>query len=441
MFPKSVCRQNERGQRRGQAIAFTRRLLTRWKMGERQGLWDEAVMAMHKRGQKRSKDRLTEQREADVCRLLSLGRPGQVAKRLVSPGLAETNDLVLQKLLAKFPPNPDNIAPRPIPAQPPAPELPLELAFKSLQSFPIGSGPGPDSLRVDFLKGVIGQSLDSEVLQVLRAFLQILADAEVPDMLQPWLAGGSLVGVGKVDKSGRPIALDRDARPIVMGQVFHELAFKCNFRFDAEGIKTRLLPHQLAVAIAGGPEVLVHFTRNWIAQNKGKEDMILLQKDINNGFNTVLPSILLEECRQYAPASSRFATLCYASASHLIYEGSTYTSARRQQGCPMMTALFCLVRKRHAEEVVAATGIILPFQPEYADDGFCGGRIQDVDRYFGEESRLAAKFGLKYDLSQCTDYLLSGDHFRGDLSGFQELGIQIRTDCDIQILKAPISGQ
>ena len=38
IFPKSVCKQNKRGQRQGQAIAFTRSLLTRWKMGERQGL-------------------------------------------------------------------------------------------------------------------------------------------------------------------------------------------------------------------------------------------------------------------------------------------------------------------------------------------------------------------------------------------------------------------
>ena len=78
MFPKSVCRQNKRGQRRGQAIAFTRSLLTRWKMGERQGLWDEAVMAICKCGRKGPKDNNVEQREADVCRLVSLGAPGKL---------------------------------------------------------------------------------------------------------------------------------------------------------------------------------------------------------------------------------------------------------------------------------------------------------------------------------------------------------------------------
>ena len=219
------------------------------------------------------------------------------------------------------------------------------------------------------------------------------------------------------------------------------MAFKSTFRLDAKGIKTRLLPHQLAVAIAGAPEILVHSARDWIAQNKGREDMILLQKDINNAFNTILPSVLLEECRQYAPVSSGFAAWYYGSASHLIYKGSIFVSSRGQQGYPMMMALFCLARKRYAEEAATAIGITLPFQPEYADDGFYGGRIQDIIRYFREEIRLAEKFVLKYDLSQCTIYLLSGDQFRGDVAGFQELGDQIRTGNDIQMLKKPVSGR
>ena len=61
-----------------------------------------------------------------------------------------------------------------------------------------------------------------------------------------------------------PVALDRDARPIIMGQIFRKLAFKCTFRLDAEGIKMRLLPHQLAVAVAGGAETFIHSARDWI---------------------------------------------------------------------------------------------------------------------------------------------------------------------------------
>ena len=70
-----------------------------------------------------------------------------------------------------------------------------------------------------------------------------------------------------------------------------------------------------------------------------------------------------------------------------------------------------------------------------------GGRARDVIRYFWEEIRLAANFGLKYDLAQCTVYLLAGDDFKGEVSGFQEFGVQFKSDWEIQILKTPISGQ
>ena len=78
--------------------------------------------------------------------------------------------------------------------------------------------------------------------------------------------------------------------------------------------------------------------------------------------------------------------------------------------------------------------------------GICGRWLlwrEDSGCYpnFREEIRLAEKFGLKYDLSQCTVYLLSGDQFRGDVSGFQELGVQIRTGNDIQMLKTPVLGE
>ena len=107
MFPKTVCGQNKQGQRRDQAVAFIRSLLSRWRIGERRGLWDEAVMAVRKRGPGRSQDNTSERREADVCRLVSLGCPGQAAKCSASPGLAEYNEVVKHKLLAKFPPNPN----------------------------------------------------------------------------------------------------------------------------------------------------------------------------------------------------------------------------------------------------------------------------------------------------------------------------------------------
>ena len=93
-----------------------------------------------------------------------------------------------------------------------------------------------------------------------------------------------------------------------------------------------------------------------------------------------------------------------------------------------------------AEAARVAAGVHPEFEPEYTDDAFSGGLISHVLRSFQEEIRLAAEFDLRYDLEQCTLYLLFGEHFRGDVSGFQALGVRVVTGLDIQILKTPVGG-
>ena len=55
----------------------------------------------------------------------------------------------------------------------------------------MGVGPGPDGLRVDFLKALVGESDDDPILHTLRDFAQLLADGGGPTYLRPWLAGGN----------------------------------------------------------------------------------------------------------------------------------------------------------------------------------------------------------------------------------------------------------
>ena len=175
-----------------------------------------------------------------------------------------------------------------------------------------------------------------------------------------------------------------------MGQVFRKLAFKCTFKHDSTEIRERLLPHQFAVAVAGGAEGFIHVARQWIAIHRQEEDMILLQKDVKNAFDTVLPEEFLYDCRRFAPASA-LAEYCYASESNFVHDGTVYRSSRGQQGCPMMMALFCLTHKRHVEEIAALCGVVPLFRPEYVDDGFSGGRVQEVLKHFQAEIQLARK--------------------------------------------------
>ena len=420
---------------------FTNSLLIRWRLGERRELWDEAkgrVVASRKDRTEEAQENYREGVHADVRRLVSLGRAGRALKRLVSLGLAACTETVKNKLLSKFPGNPRGRSHRS--ALPPTPEIELSILLKALQSFPVGAGPGPDGLRADFLKGLVGHSLESPLLPILQQFLQVLADADVPAALQPWLAGGTLVGIGKVDKEGKPVPLTQDARPIVMGYVFRKLVFRCTFRLDTATIRDRLLPQQVAVGVSGGAEAMVHAARDWISRSRGDPTVVLLQKDVKNAFYEVLPEFFLDECRRYAPSSARFAEWCYGIPSHLIYDGEVAISSRGQQGRPMMMSLFCLARKRLLEEAQASVGSTIPFAPEYAHDGFSGGAVDEVLKLFQEELRLAEEYGLRYDLNNCTLYLLAGDGFCGDVSAFQALGVRVDATCNIQILKAPVCG-
>ena len=80
------------------------------------------------------------------------------------------------------------------------------------------------------------------------------------------------------------------------------------------------------------------------------------------------------------------------------------------------------------------------FEPEFADDGFCGGPLSTVWASFEQERLLASKFGIRFHLSKTTLYLLAGERFEGDLRPFRDLGVRIVHGWDVRILQVPISG-
>ena len=74
------------------------------------------------------------------------------------------------------------------------------------------------------------------------------------------------------------------------------------------------------------------------------------------------------------------------------------------------------------------------FEPEHTDDGFSGGTLSSIWTSFEQERMLADKFGIHFDFSKITLYLLAGESFHGDLRPFRELGVRIVSGCDIRIL-------
>ena len=97
----------------------------------------------------------------EVERLVSLGRVGEATRRLVSPGLASETPAVKVRLLSKFPSR-DEATDLASDAVVQPPEIPLESIYASVYiSFRKGAGPGPDGIRGDFLRDMIGQTAES----------------------------------------------------------------------------------------------------------------------------------------------------------------------------------------------------------------------------------------------------------------------------------------
>ena len=305
----------------------------------------------------------------------------------------------------------------------------------------IWKGPGPDGLRADFLRLLLESPGGDTFLGVLRDFVQLLVDGRAPLELRPWIGGGTLVGIGKRDGQGQAIPLSQDARPIMMDTTWRKLCFKTTFLLDKVRIQERLAPQQFAVGVRSGAEAMIHATRAWLRLNSHRRDYVLLQRDVSNAFNSVHTHMFLDECYRFAHASSKFAEFCYGVPSHLIYHGRCMQSARGQQGCPLMGPLFCLARKRMYEEACAnVRGAAECFDPEFADDGFCGGPISLVWAIFEQELALAGKYGLHFDLSKTKLHILAGDDFQGDLRPFTALGINIIKGTNVQMLQVPLIG-
>ena len=55
----------------------------------------------------------------------------------------------------------------------------------------------------------------------------------------------------------------------------------------------------------------------------------------------------------------------------------------------------------------------------------------DVLEAFHQELKLAEAYGIHFDLSKCILHLLAGDGFRGDISGFQAVGVRVEVGPDV----------
>ena len=97
--------------------------------------------------------------------------------------------------------------------------------------------------------------------------------------------GFAFLTEAKVASDGTPQG--EDARPVCSGVVWRLVVSKAFFKSEEATFAAHLKPHQLAVSVRSGSEVMCHVARSWMAQHCHDLHRILLDTDEGNAHNEV----------------------------------------------------------------------------------------------------------------------------------------------------------
>ena len=106
---------------------------------------------------------------------------------------------------------------------------------------------------------------------------------------------------------------------------------------EIESLTEHLLPHQLAVGVKAGAEVIPHVVRQWRQDNVDDPDKLLIIFDEGNAHNEVDRHTFLTRMRDIAPGICKWL--------EYIYGNIIESRAGGQQGCPLMGACHALVKR------------------------------------------------------------------------------------------------
>ena len=126
---------------------------------------------------------------------------------------------------------------------------------KAILSFPCGSAGGPDGLRLQHLKDMIGPRGDGaagNLVRSLAAFATLVLSGEVPVSIRPFFFGANITALQKKEGGIRPIAV---------GCTLRRLVTKVAGARVMEEMGALLAPRQLGYGTKLGSEFAVHAER------------------------------------------------------------------------------------------------------------------------------------------------------------------------------------
>ena len=252
---------------------------------------------------------------------------------------------------------------------------------RAIRSFPNGSSGGPDGLRPQHLKDMIGPGSGEggvALIKALASFISLILLGKTPDHIRPFFFGASLIALSQ--KSG-------GVRSIAVGCSLRRLAAKCAVFRVKESLSSLLAPFQLGFGVSNGAESAAHAARLYL--NNLPSEHLLLKLNFENAFNSLSRNKMFWAVHDIAPQVLPLVLSAYSSPSSLFFGDFVIDSCEGvQQGDPLGPLLFCLTINPIVPELNSE------FRLLYLDDATLGGSLDDIVHDFKRISKFAANLGL-----------------------------------------------
>ena len=225
--------------------------------------------------------------------------------------IADMSIATLSALQQKHPyPHPDSCIP-PLPQDSVAHtvSVSVEEVAKAIRLFPNGSAGGPDGLRPQHLKDMVGPSTAGGVhalLSALASFLSLVLVGRTPPSFRPYFFGANLIALQKKNGGVKPIAYSPS--PCSQGG----LRQGAGRHGGSAGS-----PPVGVWCQGGGAEAAVHSARLFLHNLKPQQ--VLLKLDFKNAFNSLRRDKLLATVRVLAPDLLPFVHSSYSLPSFLFW--------------------------------------------------------------------------------------------------------------------------
>lgn len=253
------------------------------------------------------------------------------------------------------------------------PFTPYEIGVR-IRKFRRGSAGGGSGLTPTHLRELITHLDAHDEEGLLDYFAKLcthLDTCEAPQNMAKWIVGAPLTPLKKDDNGVRPIAGGETICRLV------SVAVLARHKSDAQRL---LRPLQFGVARRNGTELVVHATREWVAQMGHDNRYASLQVDLQNAFNIVSRRAMLREVRRHVPQMLSWVQFCYGEEVHRRVWTSTFTFDSKtgvHQGDPLAPFLFALVLRPVLIQVRAVMG-----RAQHEDELIETGTIRKLDDDF-----------------------------------------------------------